>query len=302
MGLSSCYSAIPRQWRIPRAIYVLFAIELAFSVAALALFGIAQPDLYRTRLWQEGSDHGWASNPNEIVYAYANYKPMKVPLPWSQFVTNFNVVIAVLSLFLLLVKGIMFICSVFYPLLSAFIHAVLIALYAISIHAQSASDMSDPDQPQPGAPWYLTKSCGPPVSPSLAGYCKQAKASFAITILLCALFAVYLLFSLASLYPTRAFRSSRASKLADTDSEAARPWEMSQVPPTPGTSGGMKSPITPRTMAFNTLSGDRKGKSKARKASGQGEQQVRIGEGSQGVPLRHHISMGDETYQGPSER
>ena len=84
MGLSSCYSAIPRQWRIPRVIYVLFAIELAFSVAALALFGIAQPDLYRTRLWQEGSDHGWASNPNEIVYAYANYKPMKVPLPWSQ--------------------------------------------------------------------------------------------------------------------------------------------------------------------------------------------------------------------------
>lgn len=84
MGLSSCYSAIPRQWRTPRTIYVLFAIELAFSIAALALFGIAQPDLYRTRLWQEGSDHGWASNPNEIVYAYANYKPMKVPLPWSQ--------------------------------------------------------------------------------------------------------------------------------------------------------------------------------------------------------------------------
>ena len=196
----------------------------------------------------------------------------------------------------------MFICSVFYPLLSAFIHAVLIALYAISIHAQAASDMSDPDHPQPGAPWYLTKSCGPPVSPSLAGYCKQAKASFAVTILLCALFAVYLLFSLASLYPTRAFRSSRASKLSDTDSEAARPWEMSQVPPTPGTSGGMKSPTTPRTLAFNTLSGDRKGKSKARKASGLAEPQVRTGEGNQGVPLRHHISMGDETYQGPSER
>ena len=56
-------------------------------------------------------------------------------------------------------------------------------------------------------------------------------------------------------------------------------------------------------MAFNTLSGDRKGKSKARKASGLAEQQqVRTGEGNQGVPLRHHISMGDETYQGPSER
>ena len=64
--------------------YGLFAVEVAFSVAALALFGIAQPDLYRTRLWQEGSDHGWNSNPNSIIYAYANYKPIKVPLPWSQ--------------------------------------------------------------------------------------------------------------------------------------------------------------------------------------------------------------------------
>ena len=98
--------------------------------------------------------------------------------------TYFNVVIAVLSLFLLLIKGIMFICSVFYPLVSAVIHAALIAIYAVSIHNQAASDMSDPEHPQPGAPWYITKSCGPPVTPSLAGYCKQAKASFAITIML----------------------------------------------------------------------------------------------------------------------
>lgn len=84
MGFLSIFSAIPRQWRTPRSIYVLFSIELALSVAALALYGIAQPDLYRSRLWQEGSDHGWASNPNEIVYAYANYKPISVPLVWSQ--------------------------------------------------------------------------------------------------------------------------------------------------------------------------------------------------------------------------
>lgn len=79
---------------------------------------------------------------------------------------------------------------------------------------------------------------------------------------------------------------------------------MSQVPPTPGTSGGLKSPTTPRTMAFETLSGDRKaqGKGKAMKTSAlrNEEQQVRTGEGGQGVPLRHHISMGNETYQGPS--
>src|ERR1700712_1224448 len=33
----------------------------------------------------------------------------------------------------------------------------------------------------------------------------------------------------------------------------AREWEMVQIPPTPGTIGGMKSPVTPRTRAFNEL-------------------------------------------------
>lgn len=84
MGVKDCYAAIPRQWKFPRTILYLFAVELAIEIAALALFGIAQPDLYRTRLWQEGSDHGWNSNPNEIIYAYANYRPINVPLPWSQ--------------------------------------------------------------------------------------------------------------------------------------------------------------------------------------------------------------------------
>ena len=118
------------------------------------------------------------------------------------------------------------------------------------------------------------------------------------------LFLVYFIYSLVCLYPTRSFRAERSSKIAD-DAESAHPWEMSQVPPTPGTTGGLKSPTTPRTMAFQTLSGDRKGKGKGRKASGLAtvsEQQVRTGEGNMGVPLRHHISMGDETYQGPSGR
>lgn len=61
----------------------LFALELAFTVAALALFGIAAPDLYRTRLWKEGSDQGWNSNPNQIIYDYANYRPVHYPLPWA---------------------------------------------------------------------------------------------------------------------------------------------------------------------------------------------------------------------------
>ena len=206
MTLRSCLSAVPREWKTPKVLVGMMVLELPLSIAALALFGIAAPDLYRTQFWQEGSDQGWNSNPNQLIYAYANYRPISTPLPWSQLyatpktclstsslfgnllinhsTTNFNVVIAVLSVFMLLCKGIMFICSVFHPLISLFIHAGLTAIYAVSIHNQAGPDMSDPAHPQPGAPWYITKSCGPPVSQNLIGYCKQAKAAFSVTILL----------------------------------------------------------------------------------------------------------------------
>lgn len=84
MGALSFLSSIPRQWRTPKVLVGLFVIELPLSIAALALFGIAQPDLYRTKFWQEGSDQGWNSNPNQLIYAAANYKSINAPLPWSQ--------------------------------------------------------------------------------------------------------------------------------------------------------------------------------------------------------------------------
>ena len=83
MKAKSCYKAIPRRWRTPKTMLYLFALELALTVAALALFGIAAPDLYRTKLWKEGSDHGWNSNPNKIFYDFANYRPVHYPVPWA---------------------------------------------------------------------------------------------------------------------------------------------------------------------------------------------------------------------------
>ena len=83
MRVKSCYRAIPRQWRTPKTMLALFGLELALTVAALALFGIAAPNLYRTKLWKEGSIHGWNSNPNKIIYDYANYRPVHYPLPWA---------------------------------------------------------------------------------------------------------------------------------------------------------------------------------------------------------------------------
>lgn len=59
-------------------------LELIGLIAVLVIFGIAQPDLYRTKMWQIGFDNGLNSNPNMILYAYANFKPLpKVPLIWS---------------------------------------------------------------------------------------------------------------------------------------------------------------------------------------------------------------------------
>jgi hypothetical protein len=76
---------LSRRWRWPKVLIALFFIELAGTVAALALFGIADPNLYRTKLWQIGYDNGFNSNPKQILYAYANYRPLpKTPFVWSQ--------------------------------------------------------------------------------------------------------------------------------------------------------------------------------------------------------------------------
>jgi hypothetical protein len=117
MLLSNRYR--PNKWPF----YVLVVIEFPFTVALLALFGIADPDLYRTLLWQDGANNGFNSNPNAALYAAANYRPYTTPKVWSQLyvppltlcarsipahviisITNYNVVIVVLSMFIMLAK------------------------------------------------------------------------------------------------------------------------------------------------------------------------------------------------------
>lgn len=98
--------------------------------------------------------------------------------------TSYNVVISVLSTFILLVKAIMFILHLWVPLLSFLVHGALAGLWLFSAYGQAAPDMSDPKQPQPGAPWYIAKNCSVARSGSNVGYCRQAKASFAVTVVL----------------------------------------------------------------------------------------------------------------------
>lgn len=65
--------------------WLLMLVELLSLIPLLVLHGIAQPDTWRTTMWQVGYDHGWNSDPRMILYAYANYRPLpKIPMVWSQ--------------------------------------------------------------------------------------------------------------------------------------------------------------------------------------------------------------------------
>lgn len=79
--MARCF--IPRQWRLHYVLWALIILEFPFTVANLALFGIASPNLYRTILWTEGGKRGFNSDPSTVLYAAANYRPVKTPIVWS---------------------------------------------------------------------------------------------------------------------------------------------------------------------------------------------------------------------------
>ncbi|KAM3419446.1 hypothetical protein BST61_g5372 [Cercospora zeina] len=262
-----------KQWRNPKIFAALLILEFPLTVACLTLMGIAQPNRYRTKLWQNGFDKGLNSAPNSILYDYANWRPAHVPIVWSSYMTEFNVVISLLSMFILLVKCAMFIMNIFIPALSAFAHALLVALYAVSIYNQSAADMSDPEHPSPGMPWYLSKGCKY-ANPGNHSYCMQAQASFAMVIIMLALFVAYLGLSLWSCIPTAEEKAEREAdhqsdlemkKLSmyglddDLTKEERREHNRQlflNLPKTPTAFGTYNNPMTPRTVAFSQLSGE----------------------------------------------
>lgn len=108
--------------------------------------------------------------------------------PWARTViadcsyslVQFNIVIAVLSMFILLAKSTMYVLHVWIPLLSVPVHILEVALYAVSVSNQSTPDMSDPDHPSPGLPWYLSKGCKYAESGNY-GFCMQARGAFGVT-------------------------------------------------------------------------------------------------------------------------
>ncbi|KAJ5086706.1 hypothetical protein NUU61_008013 [Penicillium alfredii] len=275
----------PKKYRQHKLALWLMVAELPFTIVILTLTGIASHNLYRTLLWQDGADNGFNSAPNTELYAIANYEPYTPPMVWSAFITQYNLVLGVLSTFFLITKLPVHSMHLFYPPLAAIIHGSLIVLYIVSACYQAGSDNSDPKRPQPGAPWYITKNCSVAKRPSNIPYCMQAKALFAITVIIIVLYAIEFGVSVHSCFITKEERDEilerREEKRVEKEFEEeilkspgilspgitssgmipmtpnTMPRPPPMIPRTPGippvAAGGGISPYTPRTLAFNRL-------------------------------------------------
>ncbi|CAJ2500599.1 Uu.00g034520.m01.CDS01 [Anthostomella pinea] len=248
------YKVLRREWRSKSAMYIMMFAELGATVAMLVLFGIAQPNLYRTKLWQAGYELGFNSSPAVILYAYANHVSQpNLPFVWSQTLTNFNVAISVISLFFLLTKLIAFILHVWYPVVALLFNVSLVAFYAASLGGQAGPDYLDPTKPSPVA-WYIAKPCTVAANKAVQGNCTLAKGTFAATSVMFAVTLVNLGLNIWAMLPNEADKKDVDSDDDSYSSPSAMKrgaeWEMQGIPPTPRTA---TMPYTPRTMAFNTL-------------------------------------------------
>ena len=98
-------------------------------------------------------------------------------------ITDYNVVVSVISMFILLVKAVLFIMPMLIPLLSLIINIIVTALWCVSVYGQAGPDYSDPEHPSKVA-WYITKSCSYAEASGNKHNCNMAKGSFAASVLM----------------------------------------------------------------------------------------------------------------------
>ncbi|ROV99402.1 hypothetical protein VSDG_03918 [Cytospora chrysosperma] len=256
------YKPFVRQWRKRSPMFLIMPAELAGTVALLVLFAVAQPDLFRTQLWRIGYVWGFNSSPSIILYAKANHvAPPDVPFVWSLDLTNYNVGISVLSLFVLLAKLVAFIMRVWTPIIGVFFSLAMTVMYAVSVYGQMGPDYYDPARPSPIA-WYIRYGCGPAKGfPNDAmGSCRMAQGTFAVTVyqlfiyLLCLGYAVY------NMIPTKEEKEEMklqkmTKKAGDDDSENGSHVDTVYEMHSSKTQQDHQNQalFTPRTQAFHAL-------------------------------------------------
>lgn len=78
------YKPFNRKWKNRAPMFWIMPFELAGTIALLVVFALAQPDLFRTQMWQIGYTWGFNSNPAILLYAKANHQPApNTPFVWS---------------------------------------------------------------------------------------------------------------------------------------------------------------------------------------------------------------------------
>lgn len=83
--MARTYKILHRRWRAKRPLIWGMVPELLGTIAVLVLFGVQQPDLFRTVFWKVGAELGYNSSPVILLYAYANHRPLPtIPFVWSQ--------------------------------------------------------------------------------------------------------------------------------------------------------------------------------------------------------------------------
>ncbi|KAI5462870.1 hypothetical protein BGZ63DRAFT_412607 [Mariannaea sp. PMI_226] len=155
----------------------LLGLELIIATATVILFSLAYPDRFRSRLWENGGEEGWNSNPKLRIYFYANHRePPAIPLIWSQRLTDSNLAIAILTLVIFFARTVMAHLS-YLPRYANILYDLLLAsLWVASLAGQTSEDYSDPQHPS-RYPWYLTHSCSESWAVNRSS-CRLAQTSF----------------------------------------------------------------------------------------------------------------------------
>ncbi|KAL2165554.1 hypothetical protein VTH06DRAFT_856 [Thermothelomyces fergusii] len=266
------YRILRRPWRAKRPLYWGMVPELAGIVPLLVLFGLQQPDGFRSLFWRIGFENKQNSNPNMILYAYANYQPLPtVPFVWSKTLTNYNVAISILSLFILLAKMITTIMRVFYPIFGTVVGLAQVVLYAVSVYGQAGPDYADPRYPSP-APWHLRIGCSLAEPYGAVKTCRMVQATLGVTVFLLTVYLCQLGFAIWAMLPNKELDmyDSDAEESGGDDDDydyykaKAATHSVVQLqpvpkPPAPAAAAAPaadKTPFTPRTQAFHAL--DRK--------------------------------------------
>jgi hypothetical protein len=202
-------------------------------------------------MWKIGYMNGLNSNPNRVLYAYANYQPLpEVAFIWTRALTDLNVAISVISLFFLLAKLIGYIMKIWFPIVGSIASFALMALYAVSTYGQIGPDYTDERYPAPAA-WYFRYGCDLAKPHGAYRSCQIAQASLGMTFYMLSIYLINLGLALWAMWPNPENDVTEDDEDNDSDTGRAefKDWEMQNMK----TPNATAMPFTPRTHAFHTL-------------------------------------------------